>query len=431
MVSSAGSYSVSGQQGSNWQLGVAVSSTATVTAPQNSATVYPTSVMTGTITGAVAGSTALLYLDGSTTPFAKANASTGSWSIPLTNVPNGAHTYSLSAGLGWSPGTPVTGSFVMAPVPATQSHIDGITGGVGGITLTGWAVWGDQPSAAVSLAAQVGANWTSIIANQVTTDSGLPSGVGSNHGFNATIPEAPGNYSVCLWTNNSGGGAATNLGCQSVTVLASPPTQSHIDSIAGGVASATVSGWAVWPDKLSTPVSLAVQVGASWTGMTANQVTADSGLPAGAGTSHGFSATIPLAPGGYSVCIWASSSVGGAATNLGCQSVTVLASPPTQSHIDSIAGGPGSVSFSGWAVWPDKLSSAVNLAVQIGASWTSFTANLPTTDTGLPAGAGTMHGFSGTIALSPGNYTVCVWAGTSTGGATDIGCNAVTVTAAG
>ena len=165
--------------------------------------------------------------------------------------------------------------------------------------------------------------------------------------------------------------------------------------------------------------------------MTANQATTDSGLPAGAGVNHGFAATVSLAPGTYSVCVWANNSAGTAATSIGCQSVTVLAAPPTASHIDSITGGVGSVAVAGWAVWPDKLSSSVNIAVNIGAAWTPFTANLATTDSGLPAGAGAMHGFSGSLSEGAGSYKVCIWAGTSTGGATNIGCSNVTVTAAG
>ena len=326
MVSAAGPYSVSGQQGSNWQLGVAVSSTATVTAPVSAATVYPTTVMTGTITGATAGSTALLYLDGSTTPFAKADASSGSWSIPLTNVPLGSHTYQVAAGLGWSPGPAISDSFTMDPTPPTASHIDSITGGVGSVAVAGWAVWPDKLSSSVSLAVQVGANWTGMTANQATTDSGLPAGAGVNHGFAATVSLAPGTYSVCVWANNSAGTAATSIGCQSVTVLAAPPTASHIDSITGGVGSVAVAvaGWAVWPDKLSSSVNIAVNIGAAWTPFTANLATTDSGLPAGAGAMHGFSGSLSEGAGSYKVCIWAGTSTGGA-TNIGCSNVTVTA----------------------------------------------------------------------------------------------------------
>lgn len=134
MLSALGANSVQGQQGANWQLGVSVSSTAAITYPAASATVYRTSEMTGTITGAQPSSTALLYLDGSTTPYARAVASSGSWTISLAHVSPGTHTYALSAGLGWSPGTAVTGTFTMSAgcPPTTGASLPMVpTGGVG------------------------------------------------------------------------------------------------------------------------------------------------------------------------------------------------------------------------------------------------------------------------------------------------------------
>jgi hypothetical protein len=74
--------------------------------------------MTGTITSPQSNSTALLYLDGSSTPFAKVSASTGSWSIPLSGIALGSHTYSVSAGVGSIAGAPTTGSFTMIVTPA-------------------------------------------------------------------------------------------------------------------------------------------------------------------------------------------------------------------------------------------------------------------------------------------------------------------------
>jgi hypothetical protein len=410
----------------------AVTSIATVQSPVNGAKAYPSTVMTGTISSPLPASTALLYLNGSTTPYATVNASSGSWSIPLTNLALGNYTYSLAAGIGSTPGTPVTGSFVESAIPPTAYAIDSITGGVGAVSVGGYAIWPDQPSASVTLAVNIGDNWAGITANTTSIEGGnAVSGAGNNHGFSATFPLSPGSYSVCIWTNNSAGGAATELGCQAVIVTTAPPpppTQSHIDSITGGVGSVTFSGWAVWPDKLSSAVTLAANIGNNWTGFTANQSTSDSGLPANAGALHGFNTTLSLAPGSYSVCLWANNSAGTAATDIGCQSVTVLSAPPTQSHIDSITGGVGSVTFSGWAVWPDKPLSSVNIAINIGNNWTPFTANQSTSDSGLPGGSGPLHGFSGLISSLPAApTTVCVWAGTSGGSATNLGCQTVTV----
>ncbi len=114
--------SVLGQQGTRWQLAVQVASTVSLTAPASGSTVYSFSKMTGTITSAVPTSTALLYLDGSTTPWRRVAASSGSFSIPLTGMPVGMHTYKLAAGLGWSPGATVSGTITI-----------GVAGRIGGI----------------------------------------------------------------------------------------------------------------------------------------------------------------------------------------------------------------------------------------------------------------------------------------------------------
>jgi len=136
MVSAKGSNSVSGQLGSNFQLAVPVSSIASVTSPVPGAEVTPVSAITGTITGATVGSTALLYLDGSNTPFAKATASSGSWTIPLTGISLGVHSYSIAAGVGWSAGTPVSGSFTVVaripPVAPVLSNVYQASGGSAG-----------------------------------------------------------------------------------------------------------------------------------------------------------------------------------------------------------------------------------------------------------------------------------------------------------
>jgi hypothetical protein len=131
MVSAAGNDSVTGQQGSNWQLGLSLAAPA-VTYPGANAIALVGRSLKGTLANAPVGSTVSLYMDGSSTAFASGSvtiagsATTGSWSIPLTGLSAGSHTYSLVAKSGWSVGTPGTGSFtVTAPVPPA------VSGGVG------------------------------------------------------------------------------------------------------------------------------------------------------------------------------------------------------------------------------------------------------------------------------------------------------------
>jgi putative cell wall-binding protein len=113
-VASVKADSVNGQQGAHWQLGVQVTSIPTVTSPASGATEYSYSSMSGTLTNATSSSTALLYLDGSVTPFRKVTAVSGSWTMPLTGIAVGTHSYVLAGGSGWSPGPSVFGTFTIA-----------------------------------------------------------------------------------------------------------------------------------------------------------------------------------------------------------------------------------------------------------------------------------------------------------------------------
>ena len=102
--------------------------------------------------------------------------------------------------------------------------------------------------------------------------------------------------------------------------------KSHIDSISGFGGYATVNGWAVWPDKLTSSVTMALQIDTnSWVAMTANAVNpeGDAAVP-GAGNNHGFTLSPTLAQGNHQICVWADQSVG-PAVNIGCQTVTVTA----------------------------------------------------------------------------------------------------------
>ena len=319
---------------------------------------------------------------------------------------------------------------VAPPAPA-QGAIDSITAVAGGVSVAGWDAYPTSPSTSVGMAIEVGTAWTSMTANQPSTEAqtAIP-GIGANHGFAATISLAPGTYSVCIWTDNPDA-AATNMGCKSVTVLAAQPTQAHVDSITATSSGVSFAGWAVWPSSPTSSVNIAIQIGSNWYGFTANTASTEAAAAVpGAGPNHGFTGSIALGKGTYQVCVWAGAA-SGSATEVGCQSVTVAAVPATLSHVDSITGGAGQISVAGWAIWPDKPTTAVNMAIQVGQAWTSMTANVanPEAAVALPS-AGPNHGFAGSLTESPGTYSVCVWAGSSVGAATDIGCKTVTVTAA-
>jgi hypothetical protein len=113
MVSAAGSDSVTGQVGSNWKLLAAP----LVTAPAAGATVLASTSLTGTLFNPQASATVALYLDGSTTAYSTKSAASGSFSIPLSSVAGGAHSYSLVETVGGNQVAVVPGTFTI-PVPA-------------------------------------------------------------------------------------------------------------------------------------------------------------------------------------------------------------------------------------------------------------------------------------------------------------------------
>jgi hypothetical protein len=296
--------------------------------------------------------------------------------------------------------------------------------------VSGYALYPDNDAASVSVAVNIGSGWYGLTANQpsseATTD--VP-GAGPNHGFSGTIAIAPGTYSACIWVSEPVGGAV-NTGCHTVVIPAPTRTAYEVDSVSGSGAGVSVAGWALYPDTGSVTANVALNIGASWYGLAANQANIESltGYPA-AGSNHGFAGTVPLAPGTYSVCVWVSEP-SGPAVNTGCHAVVVPAASRAVLHSDVVTGGLGVVSLSGWDVFPDTLATHVGIAVNIGASWYGLTANVNNAE--VPVAyptAASDHGYTGTIALPPGTYNVCIWTTEPSGAAVNTGCHSVTVTA--
>jgi Repeat of unknown function (DUF5648)/Bacterial Ig domain len=113
MVSAAGSQSVQGQQGANWELAVSVS-TPVVTSPARGGSISQGSSITGTLANASSMSTVSLYVDGSSTATVTAAASSGSWSLPVACLAAGSHSYSVIATWGTrSTSAPATSTLVV------------------------------------------------------------------------------------------------------------------------------------------------------------------------------------------------------------------------------------------------------------------------------------------------------------------------------
>jgi hypothetical protein len=317
-------------------------------------------------------------------------------------------------------------SSVTIPVPgATIAKVDSVTASATGVTVSGYALFPGNDAGSVNVAVNIGAGWYGFTANQ-HSDEGATDvpGANANHGFVGTIALAPGTYSACVWVSEPTG-PAVNTGCHTFVVPAPARTAYGLDSIAGSGAGVTVAGYALFPDSPASTVGIALNIGAGWYGLTANQPNTDSG----AGTNHGYSGTIALAPGTYNVCVWVTEP-SGPAVNTGCHTVVVPLAARAFVQSDSVRGGVGSVTVTGWDVFPDSLSTHVGMALNIGAGWYGLTANVTNAEvtTSYPT-ATADHGYSDTVAMAPGTYNVCIWTTEPSGPAVNAGCHSVVVTA--
>ena len=103
------------------------------------------------------------------------------------------------------------------------------------------------------------------------------------------------------------------------------------------------------------------------------------------------------------------------------------AAPPIGS-IDKLQGGYDAIAVAGWAADPSTTAST-SIALTVDATTTRLTATgfRPDVAAVYPA-VGSSHGYSTTIAASPGSHQVCVTAYAATGsGSTLLGCSTVTV----
>ncbi len=201
-----------------------------------------------------------------------------------------------------------------------------------------------------------------------------------------------------------------------------------LDSVVSRPRSVQVAGWAFDPSAPDTALQVHVYVDGTGTALAAGGPRADVGQAyPGYGASHGFSATVPAAPGQHTVCAYGINTGAGANRLLGCRSVTVPSGDPFGS-LDGASGTLGGVSVAGWAIDPDT-TGPIAVHVYVDGAGTALTANRSRPDVAAAVpGYGANHGFSATVAAAPGRHTVCAYGiNTGGGGNSVLGCRAVTV----
>ena len=320
-----------------------------------------------------------------------------------------------------------------------RGTLDNAVGGIGSVTLSGWAVDFDQAETSskvhVYVDGRATAAWTTSLSRPDIAR--IYPTLGPRPGYRGTLAVAPGRHDVCVYAINVGPGNNQRLGCRGVTVSAPRPApRGVLDPVTAFGDQVLVRGWAVDEDAMTTPLSVHVYVD----GRGARAARADKAdarvtptYPA-AGTAHGYSEVLTLTAGTHTVCVYAIN-VGPSVGNprLGCATVTTgpAASDPRGGISSSTVSG-RTATLTGWAVDPQAPTTPTAVHVRVDGVLRSAVRADQTTSAVAPLapfGVGAAHGFSLSLPLSGGTHRVCAY-GINTGAGTrnpELGCVGVTV----
>jgi hypothetical protein len=278
------------------------------------------------------------------------------------------------------------------------------------IRATGWAVDADTnaPIDVHIYVDGVGAGATTANVARGDVAASYP-GMGPFHGFDVTVPAAPGVRQVCAYGINVGpsGNGNALLGCRTVRV-GSP--FGNLEGYSTSTGSITLTGWAIDPD-ITGPVDIHVYVDGNGAGSgraNVNRPDVGQAYPAH-GPNHGFAVTVPISPGTHKVCAYAINTGANGTTNplLGCVDVEIGTPQGQLSTVDPAGGG---VLASGFALDPDDVAAPVTVDFRVdGRLVATDVADEPVPELaafGLPI----RHGFRTTVPASPGRHTLSVTA---------------------
>jgi hypothetical protein len=203
----------------------------------------------------------------------------------------------------------------------------------------------------------------------------------------------------------------------------------HTDSVRTGPGTVTSAGWAIDPDT-SAPIMVQMYIDGRANALTwASRPRPDvAAVYPTSGPNHGFTLTMGTTPGAHTVCLYAINTGPGTSTRLSCNAVNVPSSNPI-GHVESTSTAPGKVTAVGWALDPDT-SAPIIVQMYVDGRTSALTwASRPRPDVAAAyPTTGPNHGFTLTMAATPGPHTVCLYAiNTGPGISTRLSCHAVSV----
>ena len=180
-----------------------------------------------------------------------------------------------------------------------------LTGSPGLINVSGWLLVRSSPTATARVVFSIdGVRQSPITASfpSQASETTVP-GSGTNHGFTASFPATTGTHRICGFPQLLTSGEV-EWGCTNVTVPAEPPVSGAWQTLSATPGQINTSGWLLYPASQNSTASIVFTVdGVRTSAFTANQTNnGSSSTYPGAGTSHGFTASIPASPGTHRIC---------------------------------------------------------------------------------------------------------------------------------
>ena len=301
-------------------------------------------------------------------------------------------------------------------------------GGGKAIHVAGWAI---DPDVATPIQVHVyvdGVATAALTASVSRPDVAAAYGRGADHGFDASVPAAPGTHTVCLYGIDGNGGTNALLDCRGVDVVNRSPVGVIDDVRAAGPSAIEVRGWAFDPD-ITAPIDVHVYVdGVATVALTALVPRPDVDAVYHDGVNHGYDVTFAAAAGSHSVCLYGIDGNGGTNDLLGCRTVDAINHSPVGVIDDVRAAGPSAIQVRGWALDPD-ITAPIGVHVVVdGVAMAPLTALAPRPDVDAVYHDGVNHGYDATFAATAGSHSVCLY-GIDGNGGTDalLGCRTVDV----
>jgi hypothetical protein len=354
------------------------------------------------------------------------------FSIPL-GVSQGSHyvcAYAINVG-GPAP-NPSLGCATVDTRGLPYGNVEAMEVDEGQALIAGWTI---DPDASTPVDVHVYVNGALAAygpANLSRPDVGAAHpGAGSARGFTFRAGLQPGDNQVCVYAINVPTPAWNpTLLCRSLRLDINPI--GWLETATGASSSVTVTGWALDPETRSAIDVHAFVDGVDTTTYSAGDRRTDiaAAYPRPGG-QHGFSFSVPAAPGDRQVCVRARNVKQGPFDVLiGCRTVNVGVAPV--GHLDAVSINAFQATVDGWAL---DLDTANPVDVQIwvdgrNTALVSASADRPDVGAVFPA-SGPAHGFRSTLTLPSGQHLVCVVAVNVLGGPGNSGLGCQTVTVAG